>query len=234
MGGPIWFRMTDGTLYHLPDDYDVQINRTIPYYAEFIKETINLLLSMESPPKLWLDTGCGTGKIVTMALDLFPETHFLLADPSEKMLDQAKKKLETQERVRFLDPVCTQDLRVLVTESPDVITAIQCHHYLSKGERKKAVRACFDMLADDRTFVTFENVRPLTAVGIEIGKKNWGRFQRGMGKSRSEVESHLARFDREYFPITVIEHLELLRDAGFSTVELFWYSYMQAGFYCIK
>jgi tRNA (cmo5U34)-methyltransferase len=38
----------------------------------------------------------------------------------------------------------------------------------------------------------------------------------------------------EYFPITVEEHLDLLRNCGFGAVEMFWYSYMQAGFYCIK
>ena len=50
----------------------------------------------------------------------------------------------------------------------------------------------------------------------------------------NEVKEHLERFDAEYFSIAVEEHLKLLRETGFKTVELFWYSYMQAGFYCIK
>jgi tRNA (cmo5U34)-methyltransferase len=183
---------------------------------------------------LWLDTGCGTGTIVRAALDIFPHTRFLMADPSEKMLEQAKRKLGVQDRVRFLRPSGTQDLKGLVTERPDVITAIQCHHYLIREERKKAVRTCFDLLADGGVYVTFENVRPLTNAGVVIGKRNWGRYQKAMGKSEAEVDAHLARFDREYFPITVGEHLHLYREAGFGTVELFWCSYMQAGFYCIK
>jgi len=48
------------------------------------------------------------------------------------------------------------------------------------------------------------------------------------------VENHLKRFNVEYFPINIEEHLSLLRKSGFSVVEMFWYSYMQAGFYCIK
>jgi tRNA (cmo5U34)-methyltransferase len=47
-------------------------------------------------------------------------------------------------------------------------------------------------------------------------------------------EPHFERFDSEYFPITIEEHLKLLRACGFKTVGLFWYSYMQAGFYGIK
>jgi tRNA (cmo5U34)-methyltransferase len=48
------------------------------------------------------------------------------------------------------------------------------------------------------------------------------------------VEQHLARFDTEYLPITVSEHLQLLRNCGFRTGQLLWYSHMQAGFYAIK
>ena len=66
-------------------------------------------------------------------------------------------------------------------------------------------------------------------------QKNTGRhYQLSKGKDAEAVKDHMKRFDSEYFPITVEEHLKLLKACGFQTVELFWYSYMQAGFYCIK
>nr|WP_321416969.1 hypothetical protein [uncultured Methanomethylovorans sp.] len=55
-----------------------------------------------------------------------------------------------------------------------------------------------------------------------------------MGKSQEEVDKHIARFDMKYFPIIVEAHLKLLGETGFRTVEILCYSYMQAGFYCIK
>jgi tRNA (cmo5U34)-methyltransferase len=48
------------------------------------------------------------------------------------------------------------------------------------------------------------------------------------------VRSHSARYNTEYFPITIKEHLELLDKTGFAACELFWHSYMQSGFYAIK
>jgi len=42
---------------------------------------------------------------------------------------------------------------------------------------------------------------------------------------------HLKRFNKAYFPITISEHLDLLKQCGFSVAELFWYSYMQACHY---
>ena len=83
-------------------------------------------------------------------------------------------------------------------------------------------------------YITFENVRPFTPQGIAIGKEHWKSFQHSQGRDLQTIEQHTKRFDVEYFPITVEEHLSLLRRIGFSVVELLWYSYMQAGFYCIK
>jgi tRNA (cmo5U34)-methyltransferase len=226
--------MNNGPQHYLPGDYDAHIARTIPYYHQIHQEIITLVLSLGRPPRLWLDTGCGTGTLVKMALDHFPFTRFLLADPSETMLEQARSKLEGQERVRILRPTCSQELNGLVNQKPDLITAIQCHHYLSKAERKRAVSACYAQLSADGAYITFENVRPFTDRGIEIGMRRWERFQTENGKTEAEAKAHIARFDNEYFPITVEEHLELYRGAGFRTVELFWCSYMQAGFYCIK
>ncbi|WP_094227609.1 class I SAM-dependent methyltransferase [Methanolobus psychrotolerans] len=221
---------------HLPEDYDTKISSVLPYYSFFHKETINLIRSLPSAPNIWLDTGCGTGSLVTKAIEQFPDTKFLMLDPSEGMLQQAREKLSscTPERIEFLRASPTQEFSQKLDERPDVITAIQCHHYLSHENRARAVKICHELLKKDGLFITFENIRPLTEKGVDVGKKYWSEFQSTHGRNEEEIEMHLQRFDTEYFPITVEEHLKLLRETGFGTVELFWYSYMQAGFYCIK
>lgn len=224
----------DNATPHLADVYDGQILRTMPNYQFFHEETVRLIKNYKPSPKTWLDTGCGTGTLVRECLQLFPETRFFLADPAEPMLAIAREKLAGQDRVTFLPPASTQALAEEKALQPEVITAIQCHHYLSRQERQRAAQACYDLLAPGGVFVTFENSRPFTDTGIALGEKYWGDFQRANGKAEEEVRQHLDRFDKEYFPITVEEHLQLYRAAGFSVVELLWYSCMQAGFYCIK
>ncbi|MDW7731967.1 MAG: class I SAM-dependent methyltransferase [Methanolobus sp.] len=221
---------------HLPEDYDTKISTVLPFYSFFHHETINLVKSLPTSPKIWMDTGCGTGSLVSKAIGQFPDTKFLMLDPSEGMLEQSREKLSacTPQRLEFLKASPTQQFTQELDKRPDVITAIQCHHYLSREDRAKAVKVCYELLKGSGIFITFENIRPLTEEGILIGKRYWGRFQSEHGRSEDEIEAHLERFGTEYFPITVEEHLELLRKTGFRTVELFWYSYMQAGFYCIK
>lgn len=225
----------DNATPYLAADYDSQVRVTIPYYDAFHAETINRVKAIRKEPQMWLDTGCGTGTFVEEALVAFPNTHFIIADPSEKMLGIAKKKLAyaSSDRVEFLKPAVTQDLGGLERKL-DVITAIQSHHYMTNGERAKATKVCFNLMQHGGVYITYENVRPLTAKGIEIGKEYWKRFQLAKGRDAATVENHLCRFDAEYFPITIMDHLSLLRKTGFSTSEILWYSYLQAGLYSIK
>lgn len=223
----------DNASAHLSKDYDSKIHSTIPYYDNFHYEILNLFKSMDIGPSTWLDTGCGTGTFVKNALKHFKETQFLLADPSEGMLTESKEKLDGYgDKIKFLGPVPSQEISI--EEKFDVITAIQSHHYMSKEERFEATKSCYNLLNENGIYVVFENIKPLTEKGIEIGKEYWKNFQISKGKEKEEAKNHVERFDVEYFPITIEEHISLLRDCGFSVVEMFWYSYMQAGFYCIK
>lgn len=227
--------MKDNKTAHLSIEYDEKINITIPYYEKFHTETIDLIKTLNPSPKTWLDTGCGTGNLVIKAVEGFPNTQFILADPSKQMLDIAKEKLSEKSISCFkiLEHVSTQEIDIH-SNYFDVITAIQSHHYLEADIRKKATENCFRMLKSRGVYITFENVMPFSDSAVKIGLDRWKRFQILGGKSIQEVEGHIKRFGKEYFPITITEHIGLLKTVGFSVVEVFWVSYLQAGFYAIK
>jgi tRNA (cmo5U34)-methyltransferase len=225
----------DNSSSHRSENYDKEIKKTIPYYESIHEETVNIIKTVKDEPKIWLDTGCGTGTLVKKAFNHFNSTCFILADPSIEMLTIARNKLSdiTMERIKFLEPVETSKISFNNCNA-DVITAIQAHHYMSKYERLKATDNCYELLDDDGLYITFENIRPDTVKGIEIGKQYIKNYQLSKGRNTETVDNHLKRFDVEYFPITVSEHKSLLKKAGFKEVEMFWMSYMQAGFYSIK
>ena len=219
---------------HRAEEYDAQIEATIPYYRCFHRETIDLVRSVHPAPARWLDTGCGTGNLVAAALDVFPPTRFVLADPSPAMLALAAAKLDgARQRVEFAPPAATQGLP-FSAGSFDVITAILSHHYLEPPGREAAAANCLRMLRSGGLYVTFENIRPFSEAGLKAGLERWRAFQRREGRNAAGVERHLARFDREYFPITIAAHVAMLRGAGFACVELLWASHMQAGFWALK
>lgn len=69
---------------------------------------------------------------------------------------------------------------------------------------------------------------------LDFQLDRWMNFQLLEGRSKRVVSEHRKRFGVKYFPIKISEHLELLNSIGFKIVELFWLSYLQAGFFCIK
>jgi tRNA (cmo5U34)-methyltransferase len=227
----------DNTTAHRAEDYDRNVRLSIPFYETIHGETVDLAKAVKPDPAFWLDTGCGTGHLVRLAWPLFPNTQFVLADPSEAMLRQAQQRLQgtNGQRVRFLQPTGSEGLPSQMPEGQcQIVTAIQCHHYQQKQEREQAVKACFDMLERGGLFILSENITMSTGCGVEIGLKRWGHWQESVGRSLSTIADHLKRFNTEYFPITIDEHRALLNRTGFRTVELFWFSQMQAAFYGIK
>ncbi|MBU0566971.1 class I SAM-dependent methyltransferase [bacterium] len=226
----------DNTTPHKAAEYDENIRKTVPFYDLFYSETIDLVKSINPEVEVWLDTGCGTGSFAKEAFIHFPGTVFILSDPSENMLLKAKQKLRSMpsSRIQFLDAAGTEEICLNSIKQPQVITAIQAHHYLNIDMRQTATQRCFDLLASNGVYVTFENIHPNSEEGVEIALRRWKRYQLSRGRGEKSVEKHGQRFNKAYFPISVDDHIKLLKKCRFRVAELFWYSHMQAGFYAIK
>jgi len=228
---------SDNTTPHKAVEYDKSVRQTIPFYETIQSETVDLVRTIKPEVNCWLDTGCGTGYLVEIAMPYFPQTSFILTDPSAPMLNQAMSRLKglPEKRVKYLAPTPSESLNSYKNEiHPQVITAILCHHYLQKDQRYSATQICYQLLDKDGVFITVENISPDTQYGIASGLDRWKRFQVEQGRAQSVVEEHAKRFNSGYFPIAIENHLSLLRETGFKSVNLFWLSYMQAGFYGIK
>lgn len=208
--------------------YDSNIVNVLPYYTEFHAQVMDLVKTMGLNAPEWLDTGCGTGTLALRALSENNRIRFTLADPSAQMLEQARAKIG--DKASYVN--CGSH-ELSFENKFDVVTAIQSHHYYDKPGREQAVKHCYDALKEGGVFVTFENIKMSTEASDAIGLKRWENF---LSKSfdEEEVKRHIDRRGVEVFPITIEEHLKLLKECGFTSVNVLWQSYLQAGFWAIK
>lgn len=213
-----------------PSEYDRKIKQTLPYYDEFYKQVIDLVKIFQNSEVRWLDIGCGTGKMGSFAFENIELEKFVFCDSSDEMIRIAK------ERFRYSNAefsVC--DVQNLTyTNEFHVITAIQVNHYLQTGERKTALKRCYEALKENGLFISFENFSPFTDIGKSVYLEKWKRYQMRQGKSQEESENHIERYGKDYFPITLEEHFKLMQNCGFQAVEILWLSNMQVGFWGIK
>lgn len=210
--------------------YDEHIVHVLPFYREFHEQIMDLVKVVRPGAVDWLDTGCGTGTLAARVLDQRDGVRFTLADPSEKMLNTAKRKLEGR-GVRF-ELLASHELPF--TSEFDVVTAVQSHHYYRPEEREQAVRRCCRALRDGGVFITFENVRMSSEDSDAAAMKRWISFLREQGNPEEEIRLQIDRRGVETHPITAEEHLDLLRRCGFRSADILWASYLQAGFWAVR
>ena len=211
--------------------YDENVRRVIPYYDDIHAQTLDLLEVFAGGRELaLLDTGCGSGTFAQKAADALKLSELVLCDPLQAMLDVAKQKLAGKDIEFYL----TGSETLAFTERFDAVTAIQCHHYFDRETRETAVRNCFRALKPGGILIVFENTAANTHAGKTLLLRRLERFGLTHGRTPEEVSHHSARYGTEYFPLTIEEHLALLRNAGFCAAEVFWHSYHQTGFYALK
>jgi len=214
------------------EEYDNKIRQTIPYYEEIYIQAADLINAFRKTHIKWLDIGCGTGKMVEAAGKHCSVDKFVLCDISKEMLEKAEMKLKNSEvKAEFLN-CSVQDLSY--ENEFDIITSIQVNHYFDRNNRMIALKNCYNALKEKGVYIVFENVAPFSKVGKEVGLKRWQDFQVLNGKNLEESKEHISRYGVDYYPITITEHLELLKTCGFMEIEVFWLSYMQIGLYAVK
>lgn len=212
------------------DEYDEKIINTLPYYQDFYQTVIDIVKVYFKEKPRWLDVGCGTGKMGEIALTNLEVELFVFCDSSNEMIEFVQKRFKLPNIDFIIKPI----ERLSIDYEFDIITAIQVHHYLHRDERLKALENCYKILKTNGVLITFENYAPFSDKGKELGLTRWKKYQLDQGKNINEVQKHLERYGHDYFPITINEHLELMKDCGFKVVEVIWLSYLQVGFLAIK
>ena len=211
-------------------EYDEKIRRTLPYYNDFFENIVSTIMAWGQVPKAWLDVGCGTGKLAEYVLKSFDIERFVFCDSSKEMLDIARGRFSA-ENTEFL----LADVREIAFRNEfDIVTAVQVNHYFKAEERAVVLRKCFEALKSGGIYICFENFAPYSEVGGRLYLDRWKNFQLEQGRSPDVCEEHIGRYGKEYFPISLSEQLQLMRDCGFRAAEILWVSYMQAGFLGIK
>lgn len=213
-----------------PKDYDRKIASTLPYYEDFYKQVSDVLHCHFNSNLSWLDLGCGTGKMAEIAFRDFDIERFVFCDISEDMVNIAKSRFGSTNS-EFL---VSSAQNIKFSEEFDVVTSIMVNHYLSKNERLIAIQNAYNSLKESGVFISFENFAPFTQLGEKIYLERWKHFQIENGKSTEEAETHISRYNKNYFPITISEHLETMKICGFNATEILWLSNMQIGILGIK
>lgn len=216
-------------------DYDNEIRRTVPFYEELYRQISETAKLSGSKPLSWLDIGCGTGKTAEVVLGKASVEKFVFCDISAEMTGICKNRFPFPEAEFLVSDVSGTDFcNNFESEAFDVVTAILVNHYFRLDKRKAALQNCFRLLKTGGLLITAENFAPSGKILERLYLKRWESFQIGSGRSPEACRKHLERYGKSYFPITVSESLDMLRECGFAESEIFALSCCQAAYISVK
>ena len=212
-------------------DQEHRMSMRITDYDILRERIVELVAEHDPRPRIWLDTGCGCGGSIRLPIQRFPDTQFVLADPSEENIAMAKMTMQGEQRCLYVSR--STDRLNLGDGTLDVITSILSHHYYSDMDLKgKAFANCFRMLRKGGIYVNVEHC--LQDCDQEGADEEWIRYMTGRGLPKELADEMIQRRYTEYFPLTEKEHIDMLKEAGFSEVKVFWKTCSDIGLYAIK
>ena len=198
--------------------YDSDIVRRVPGYLTLQELTAAILTELLPPAANLLVVGAGTGAELARLAVLNPHWRFAAVDPSETMLDQARRRLGATARVNW----CAGTVDDLPLEAPrfDGAVSLLVSHFLpDTGEKEHFFAAIAARLKPAAPLVTAELFVPAGEATTPALLARWARLA---GLGAEEVLSMPARMKRLFFPVGSARFAELVEQAGFDRPEVFF------------
>ncbi len=181
-----------------------------------------------------LDVGCGGGNYTLKLLERMPNLNVTLTDLSQAMLDSAQQRVRPK-TTGTVTAICS-DIRELDLERQrfDIILASAVlHHLRAQSEWRSVFQKLFDAVKPGGSFWIFDIVESSLP---EVQAIHWRRYGEYLTALESEAfrDEMFARILEEDTPRSVAYQLDLLREVGFSEVEVLHKHSCYAAFGAVK
>lgn len=190
------------------------------------KSTINLL-----------DIGCSDGIMIEHLVSKFSEyddAKFLGIDVSEPMLAKAKQRLHIELTDKVQIKKC--DLRDNYPSGVfDIVTSILSIQFTPIEHRQSIISNIYESLSDkDGCFIMVEKVLGNTSKLNKLFVKNYYGMKKSNGYTDEQIERKRLSLEGVLVPVTSDWNIDLLKQAGFRQVDVFWRWMNFVGYIAIK
>jgi tRNA (cmo5U34)-methyltransferase len=205
------------------DRHDSLIRRAVPRYDEMIDRLVEHL--PPDAPRI-LELGCGTGNLTLRLAERFPRAAITFVDAAPEMISITAERAAQRGIATNLRPLTArfEDLGFSTGSFDLIVSCMSLHHVVDKAALYRSARA---WLGAGGGLCFADELLGATEHAQKIFWDRWLEFCRRPGHcSEDEVRSlvdHAAAHDHY---VALSEHFELLRAAGFKTVDCVWRNLM--------
>lgn len=215
--------------------FDDMAARSIPFYQEVVNMNAQLAHLYYRQGTNMYDLGFSTANL-PLALSRYFDTQefsYVGLDSSAAMLEEAQDKIKTLP-VHHCCRLLTEDIVAYNYQLASVIFANYTFQFLRPMERLPLLRKLFASLQAGGIFLMSEKVLEkegdITRQFIEL----YYRYKKEKGYSDLQISQKREALENVLVPYRMEENMELLKEAGFASVEIFFKWFNFASFIAVK
>lgn len=215
--------------------FDDMVDRSVPFYQEIQRMVSELAADYAVPGSHLCDLGCATG--TTLALMdgvVAPDVHFIGIDNSPEMLERCRAKFEQRPSGRTPHFVCHDLKEMQLPENTSVVSMLLTLMFVRPVHRRAVLTSIAQALNPGGALILVEKV---VCDAPDLNRrfiKYYYDMKRRHGYSELEISQKREALENVLIPYTESENRQMLADAGFSRVEVFFRWYNFCGMVAIK
>lgn len=208
------------TFNKVAEVYDMQRKELIPLIDIFYGTAVELIKINTLSGKI-LDLGAGTGLLTEWVIKKYPKAEYILVDIAEEMLSVAKERFNGLHNIRFV----VEDYRSGITgcKYGAIISSMSIHH-LDSNEKRQLYINIFNSLEEGGVFVNADQVKGEDAESEDIVKNYQLNYIENCSLSREEKDTTYERIKLDKMD-TMSDQVRMLKEAGFTSVDIYYKCY---------
>jgi tRNA (cmo5U34)-methyltransferase len=215
--------------------FDDMVSRSVPMYSEIQRMLAELATAFVSEGSTVYDLGCSTGTTLSILHRLLrTPAHLVGIDNSTEMLDQCQTKLVAQNLADAIELRCGDLDEGIEIHDASVVFLVLTLMFVRPLNREKLMRQIHAGMRENGCLLMVEKVLGNGSLFNRLFIERYYAYKRRMGYSELEISQKREALENVLIPYRLQENRDLLLNAGFRQVDVFFKWYNFAGFVAVK
>jgi tRNA (cmo5U34)-methyltransferase len=215
--------------------FDDMLERSVPFYKECQQMVIDLARHFAQKDSTIFDLGCSTGTLLRHLVKAIPKTNnirFVGLDNSEAMLKKAHSKLKGHlKRCELVEANLESDFKLA---GASVIIMNYTLQFIPPKRRAAMLKKIYKGLRPGGGLILIEKVRGESNGLNDLFVEQYHAYKQSQGYSKLEIAKKREALENVLVPLKPGKNRDLLTEAGFRQVDVFFKWFNFAGFLAVK
>jgi tRNA (cmo5U34)-methyltransferase len=204
-------------------EYDGIIKNLIPYYSRMVEAVVNSMPFRVSDCIEVLDLGCGTGTVSRAVKNAYPHAKLTCLDISGKMLQMASEKLCEAPDTIFINSSFTEfDFD---KKYDAVVSSLALHHLVTREDKLDFYKKIYLGLKSGWILINADLVLASDGILQNTYMEQWKNFMYRNVPADEVEKKWIPANHEEDSPASLTDHFEMLKEAGFTVMDVVWKYY---------